>query len=66
MPHHSEYEKYAQECVTLARATQVPEHRVMLLHIADTWRRLADDAATKASKGNGAGVAVAEPMARRN
>jgi hypothetical protein len=63
MPHPSEYEKYAQECASLAQATQVPEHRVMLLHIAETWRRLAGDSAAKAAMSNGSN---ADGVARRN
>jgi len=66
MSHPSEYEKYAQECVSLAQATQVPEHRVMLLHIAETWRRLASDSAAKAATGNGSSAAGADRAARRN
>jgi hypothetical protein len=45
----SDYEKYAKECVQLAENAQVPEHRVMLLHIAETWQRLADDVVVKAA-----------------
>lgn len=52
MPQPADYEKYAQECIALARNTPVPEHRVMLLHIADTWRRLASDSAAKVAAGD--------------
>ena len=52
-----DYEKYALECDALALAADVPEHRVMLLHIADTWRRLADNAAAKLATGNGSAPA---------
>lgn len=49
MPQPADYEKYAEECVQLAESAHVPEHRVMLMHIAETWRRLADDSAAKAA-----------------
>jgi hypothetical protein len=32
----------------LARRAQVPSHRIMLMHIAETWQRLADDWLAKA------------------
>ena len=66
MSNPSEYEKYAQECVSLAQATQVSEHRVMLMHIAETWRRLASDTSAKAALGNGSSAAGAYRAARRN
>ncbi len=45
MAQPSEYLRYAEDCVELANGTQNPEHRIMLLHIAETWRRLADSSA---------------------
>jgi hypothetical protein len=56
MPHRADYEKYALECDALALATEVPEHRVMLRHIADTWRRLADHAAAGVAASNGSAL----------
>jgi hypothetical protein len=41
----AEYRKRAEECVRLAQSVRTPEQRTMLLHIAETWLRLADDAA---------------------
>src|SRR3954463_2894645 len=32
---------YGQECLELADRTESESQRIMLLHIADTWRRLA-------------------------
>jgi hypothetical protein len=44
MPKASEYRKRADECAELARTVRIPAQRTMLLHIADTWLRLASDA----------------------
>jgi hypothetical protein len=38
------YRKRAEECTALAQTAQTPAQRTMLLHIADTWLRLARDA----------------------
>jgi hypothetical protein len=38
------YRKRAEECTVLAQTAQTPAQRTMLLHIADTWLRLARDA----------------------
>jgi hypothetical protein len=59
MPQRTDYEKYAKECVQLAECTQVPEHRVMLMHIAETWQRLADDSAARTAIGD-------LPLGKRN
>ena len=40
----TEYRKRAEECVEIARTAQTPAQRTMLLHIRDTWLRLAEDA----------------------
>ena len=45
--HEKDYRKRAEECVTLAQTVRTPEQRTMLLHIAETWLRLADDASTR-------------------
>jgi hypothetical protein len=55
MRQRTDYEKYAEECVQLAECTQVPEHRVMLMHIAETWQRLATDSAKAADRDPGPG-----------
>jgi hypothetical protein len=39
-----DYRKRAEECVQLAQTVRSPQQRTMLLHIAETWLRLADDA----------------------
>ena len=41
MPQPSDYRKRAEECVQLAQTVRTPEQRTMLLHIAETWLRLA-------------------------
>ena len=51
MPHQADYEKFADECVQLAQRAQLPEHRIMLMHIAETWQRLAADSASRAPAG---------------
>jgi hypothetical protein len=40
----SEYRKRAEECTALALTARTLSQRTMLLHIADTWMRLARDA----------------------
>lgn len=44
MAHSNEYRKRAEECVQLAQTARTPQQRTMLLHIAETWLRLAEDA----------------------
>ena len=44
MSRAADYRKWAEECVGLAQTARTPAQRTMLLHIADTWRRLASDA----------------------
>jgi hypothetical protein len=44
MSQGSEYRKRAEECTALAQTARTPSQRTMLLHIADTWMRLARDA----------------------
>jgi hypothetical protein len=39
----SEYLDYSRDCVRLADAVESASHRTMLLHIAETWLRLAED-----------------------
>ncbi len=43
MARTTDYRKRAEECVQLAQTVRTPEQRTMLLHIAETWLRLADD-----------------------
>ena len=40
----ADYRKWAEECTGLARTARTPAQRTMLLHIADTWNRLAVEA----------------------
>ena len=47
----ADYRKRAEECVELAQTVRTPEQRTMLLHIAETWLRLADDAGRNAANG---------------
>ena len=44
MAQASDYQKRASECADLAQTARTPSQRTMLLHIADTWLRLARDA----------------------
>lgn len=44
MTEGSDYRKRAEECAVLAQSARTPAQRTMLLHIADTWLRLARDA----------------------
>jgi hypothetical protein len=45
MSRESEFRARAEECERLAQTARTPQQRVMLMHIAETWLRLADDAA---------------------
>ena len=47
MPQTTDYRKRAEECVQLAQIVRTPEQRTMLLHIAETWLRLADEASRR-------------------
>ena len=40
----ADYRKRAEECVELAQTARTQQQRTMLLHIAETWLRLADHA----------------------
>jgi hypothetical protein len=40
-----EYRTRAKECIELAQLTRSSQERIMLQHIAETWVRLADEAA---------------------
>jgi hypothetical protein len=44
MSRAADYRKWATECQELAQNARTPAQRTMLLHIADTWLRLAADA----------------------
>lgn len=49
----SDYRKRADECFEIAQTAQTSAQRTMLVHIAETWLRLASDAEAKTST-NGA------------
>ena len=49
-----EYRRYAAECLELASVFQSPKTRAVLLHMAQTWFRLADE-----------GVPLYEPVGTR-
>ena len=49
MPQSRDYRKRAEECVLLAQSARTPQQRTMLLHIAETWLRLAEDAVSLSS-----------------
>ena len=55
MARTTDYQKRAEECVQLAQTVRTPEQRTMLLHIAETWLRLADEN-QRVHSGNGAVV----------
>jgi len=44
MAQSNNYRQRAEECVKLAQTARTPQQRTMLLHIAETWLRLAEDA----------------------
>jgi hypothetical protein len=44
MPMATDYRKRAEECMEIAQTARTPAQRTMLLHIAETWLRLANDA----------------------
>jgi len=52
MAHSNEYRRRAEECVQLAQTARTPQQRTMLLHIAETWLRLAEDAVSVVGMGN--------------
>jgi hypothetical protein len=52
MAHSNGYRKRAEECVQLAQTARTPQQRTMLLHIAETWLRLAEDAVSMAGMEN--------------
>jgi hypothetical protein len=39
----SEYRQHAKECRALAKTVRSPQHRDMLVNMAATWDRLAED-----------------------
>ena len=38
----AEYIRYSDECTAIARMARTSAQRIMLVHIAETFRRLAD------------------------
>jgi hypothetical protein len=45
----ADYRKHAEECRQIAQTARTAAQRTMLLHIAETWMRLANDAETMAN-----------------
>jgi hypothetical protein len=41
---YAEYLRRSKDCMVIARAAETPEEEIMLLHIAETWLRLAQHA----------------------
>jgi hypothetical protein len=39
---YDQYIRYGEDCVKIAKQTRDPAQQVMLMHIAETWQRLAD------------------------
>jgi hypothetical protein len=44
MAQAADYRKRAEECAVMARTARTQTQRTMLMHIADTWERLAKEA----------------------
>jgi hypothetical protein len=44
------YRRHASECVRLAQAAQDASDKALLLRMAETWLRLAEQAENRASK----------------
>ena len=44
MARATDYRKRAEECVAMARTARTSAQHTMLMHIADTWERLAKEA----------------------
>jgi hypothetical protein len=45
-----EYRRHASECVRLAQETQSPTDKALLLRMAETWLRLAQQAENRGQK----------------
>jgi hypothetical protein len=58
MAQAADYRKRAEECVEIAQTVRTQSQRIMLLHISDTWLRLANDA-----EDNSSATAVKSPRA---
>lgn len=50
----SDYRKHADECRQIAQNARTSAQRTMLLHIAETWMRLAEDVENANGRVNGA------------
>jgi hypothetical protein len=51
MAQATDYRKRAEECMEIAQTAQSSAQRTMLMHIAETWMRLASDAEGKTFQG---------------
>ena len=45
-----EYRRHASECVRIAQQAQNPNDKALLLHMAESWLRLAQQAESRAKK----------------
>jgi len=45
-----EYRRHAGECVRLAQAAQSPSDKALLLRMAESWLRLAEQAESRGQK----------------
>jgi hypothetical protein len=50
MPSGDDYRRHASECVRLAQNSQNPADKALLLKMAETWLRLAEQAEGRESK----------------
>ena len=57
----ADYRKWADECIRLAQTARTPAQRTMLLHIADTWNRLAAEADDVADRDGSGEMDAAAP-----
>jgi hypothetical protein len=47
----ADYRRHAEECRTLLKGAKTPEHREMLLNMAETWEALAGAREKKLAQG---------------
>jgi hypothetical protein len=47
MPSAADYRRHASECVRLAQQAQNAKDKALLLTMAESWRRLADQAESR-------------------
>jgi hypothetical protein len=47
-----DYRRYAAECLRLAQRSPGEAEKTILLHMAETWRRLAEQAESRVGQGD--------------